>query len=521
MADVLLLLVLIPALAALLIMALSSKATGMIRAVGLLGALIPAAFAIAAYAAFNHGATGAIGATALQYPFTVRWLAVANAFNMLTLHIQFAFGVDGVSMPLVVLVGVVSTLSCVRSFRITERAKSHYVWMLFLTMGLYGVFAASDLFMFFFFLESTLVSSYFLISIWGGERRHYAATKFLIYRGFASVVLLAGLIGLAYTFAAQAQSVSNSVVLPNAPNFLSLSIAQLIAEVQLIQLPAATQNVLFLVFLLAVLIEEAFVPFHTWLPDTHENSDTGTNMMIGGALMKIGLYVLLRFGAELLPLGLQHYATLLAVLGVISILYGAVVAIASRDWRRLIAFSSISHMGLVLLAIGSLQAIGIQGAVFMLVSSGLLTALLFFTVGAQADRTGTFTIANLGGLSKSLPVISGVMLVAALGSVGLPGMSGFISEFSLFVGSFTTFPVLSALGTLGMILAALYLLYAMQRTTFGPVETRVTEMADASAVEYVPMVVLVALVVLIGVYPDVLGNVVHGTAQAIAARIGG
>jgi len=229
----------------------------------------------------------------------------------------------------------------------------------------------------------------------------------------------------------------------------------------------------------------------------------------------------LRFAVEMLPEGLAQYGTLVGVLGVISILYGALAAIAQKDWRRLIAFSSISHMGLVLLAIASMNVIGLQGAVFMLVSSGLLTALLFYTVGAQAERTKSFTFATLGGLSKSLPVISGVMLVAALGSVGLPGMSGFISEFTLFVGSFAVFPWLSAVATLGMILAALYLLYAMQRTTFGPQRAEYDGFVDARASEWVPLVVLVALVVWIGVYPAVLGDVVHGTVQAIAARIGG
>ncbi|MCI0183386.1 complex I subunit 4 family protein [Sulfoacidibacillus ferrooxidans] len=515
MEDVLMLIVVIPLLAGLLVLAMPARSHGIIRAVAFIGALIPACFSLSAYLAFDKRITD------LQYPFTTTWMNIDNAFNMLTLHINLSFGVDGISMPLVMLVGVVSTLTMIRSFKVTERVKSHYFWMLFLTMGLYGVFAASDIFTFFFFLESTLVASYLLINTWGGELRHYAATKFLIYRGLASVVLLAGLIGLAYVYAVKAQAASSTIMIPNAPDFLTLSISQLLTEARLIQIPAATQNVLFLVFLLAVLIEEAFVPFHTWLPDTHEQSDTGTNMMIGGALMKIGLYVMLRFAVSMLPLGLAHYAMWLAVLGLISILYGAIVAVASKDWRRLIAFSSISHMGLVLLAIGSMQEIGIQGAVFMLVSSGLLTSLLFFTVGAQADRTGTFAIENLGGLSKSLPVISGVMLVAALGFVGLPGLSGFISEFSLFVGGFAAFPTLSALATLSMIFAAFYLLWAMQRTTFGPVNTSLPEMADAEAIEYVPMVVLVILVVLIGVFPGVLGDVVHGTAQAIAARIGG
>ena len=515
MADALFLIVLVPVLAALLVLCLPGRSVAVIRGVGLTGTLLALGFAVAAYALFDHGARG------FQFPFAVPWLTVPDAYEGAPLMIRFALGVDGISMPLVALTGVVSVMAAIRSFTVEKRVKAHYFWQLALVAGLYGVFAAADMFTFFFFLESTLVATYFLIGIWGNERRQYAAVKFLIYRGAASVILLAGLIGTAYAFAQQAEAVSTQVYLPFSPDFLSLSIHQMLGEAAKFQLPTGTQNVLYLVFLLAVLMEEAFFPFHTWLPDAHEQSDTGTNMLIGGVLMKIGLYVLLRFAVGLLPQGLADYAWLTGLIGVVSILYGAFVACAQKDWRRLIAFSSISHMGLVLLAIASQQAIGLQGAVFMLVSSGLLTALLFYTVGAQADRTKTFAIRNLGGLSKSLPVLSGVLLVAALGSVGLPGLSGFISEFSLFVGSFAVFPALAAIGTGGMILAALYLLHAMQRTTFGPQRAEYDRLPDARPVEYVPMVALVALVVLIGVFPEVLGGVVHTTVQAFGAQIGG
>ncbi len=515
MNDALFLTVLLPALAALFVLFVPARAASAVRGVSLTAQLLALLFALAAYIGFNKGMA------VFQFPFAATWLTVPNAFGTTPLVIRFAFGADGISMPLILLTGVVGLMASMRSHSIHERVKEHYFWQLLLTAGLYGVFASADLFTFFFFLEATLVTTYFLISVWGNEGRRRAATKFLIYRGLASVVLLAGFIGLAYSYAVQAQGASMQVYLGFAPNFLSLSIPQLISEAGKFQLSIAAQDALYLVFLLAVLVEEAFVPFHTWLPDAHEQADTGTNMLIGGVLMKIGLYILLRFAVELLPQGLQQFAWLTGLLGVISIIYGALVALAQKDWRRLIAFSSISHMGLVLLAIASLQAVGLQGAVFMLVSSGLLTALLFYAVGAQADRTKTFEIKNLGGLSKSLPVISGVLLVAALGSVGLPGMSGFISEFALFLGSFATFPWLAAVGTLGMILVALYLLYAMQRTTFGPQRTEYDQLADARPVEYVAMAVFVALVILIGVYPSVLGDVVHTTVQSIAGRIGG
>lgn len=515
MADVLFLVVIVPVIAALLLLFLSPKAQSVIKGVGFIGTLIPAIFALLAYVDYQTGQSG------MQFPFALTWLQVPNAWQTMPLTIQFAFSTDGISLPLVMLVGVVSLMASIRSFRVEHRVKSHYFWQLLLIAGMYGVFAANDLFTLFFFIEVTLVACYFLIGIFGNERRHYAATKFLIYRGVASVVLLAGLIGLAYEYATTALQYSSSVYIPYAPHLFTLSISNLLTEASQFALPASVQGPLFLVFLLAVLIEEAFVPFHTWLPDTHEQSDTSTNMLIGGALMKIGLYILIRFAVEMLPQGLAQYQMLVGVLGVISILYGAFAAIAAKDWRRLIAFSSISHMGLVLLAIAAMNVLGLQGAIFMLVSSGLLTALLFYAVGAQAERTKSYAFSTLGGLSKSLPVLSGVLLVAALGSVGLPGMSGFISEFTLFVGSFTAFPWLSAVATLGMILGALYLLFAMQRTTFGPQRTEYEGLVDARSTEWVPLVVLVALVVWIGVYPSILGDVVHGTVQAIAARIGG
>jgi NADH-quinone oxidoreductase subunit M len=277
---------------------------------------------------------------------------------------------------------------------------------------------------------------------------------------------------------------------------------------------------LFLFLLLAVFIEEAFVPFHTWLPTAHESADTPTSMILGGILTKTGAYILLRFGVGLLPGEVRHYGVLIAVFGVINILYGAFAAWAQKDWRRLIAFGSISHMGLVLLGIAALNPAGLQGAMFMIVSSGLLTALLFFLVGAIKDRTETSLIPSLGGLSRSLPMLSGFLLVAALGSLGLPLTSGFISEIQAFIGGFGTYPIISFFGVLGVILSAVYLLYAMQKTTFGPLDQRYGELVDATPREYVPAVALIALVLVIGIDPKVIGDLFGLSVNALM-RIGG
>ncbi|KYP81473.1 hypothetical protein AYJ22_07580 [Ferroacidibacillus organovorans] len=289
MQNVLLMIVLIPVIAALLILPLKARAHAITRSIGMLGSLLSALFALAAYIAFQRSDA------AYQFVLSVPWATINNAFAGTPLTITFAFAVDGISLPLVMLTGIVSVMAALRSFRVTERVKAHYVWQMLLVSGLYGVFAAADLFTFFFFLEVTLVASFFLILIFGQERREYAAFKFLIYRGIASVFLLLGFVGLAYALANSATTVSASQYMAYGPNFMSLNLLQLLDESVKAPLALGAQTWLFFVFLFAVLIEEAFVPFHTWLIDTHEQSDTSTNMLIGGVLMKVGLYIMLRF----------------------------------------------------------------------------------------------------------------------------------------------------------------------------------------------------------------------------------
>lgn len=247
-------------------------------------------------------------------------------------------------------------------------------------------------------------------------------------------------------------------------------------------------------------------------------------MLVGGVLMKIGAYVLLRMGVGILPDAVHHFSTMIAVFGVLSIVYGGWLAIVQKDWRRLVAFSAISHMGVMLLGVAAMNPAGLQGALFMTVSSGLLSGLLFYLLGAMQERTHTLEISKLGGLSKSMPILSGFLLVAALGSLGLPGTSGFVSEILSFTGSFMLFPKLSAVGTAGIILAAVYLLWAIQRTTFGPIQAihdHPPEQLDVRSLEYVPSVVLTALVIMLGLFPSLIGNLFNPTITQLLSRMGG
>ncbi|WP_029422307.1 complex I subunit 4 family protein [Alicyclobacillus macrosporangiidus] len=510
--------VLAPLIAAVLILVVPGLRAGAHRALGLLGSAAALVLALAAWDRFQYGTS------AYQEVSRLHWFTLPALWQQSDLSIGLSFGVDGLSLPLVLLAAFISLLAGVAAPRTLERTRLYYFWIELATAGILGVFTAMDLFTFLLALELSLFAAFFLIYLFGEAGSRKAAFKFLLYRGLASVLFLAALVGLAYgaaggfgTTQADTQGIVNGA---GALTFDIPTLTDTLHKASEAFFTPHARSVLFLILLLGVLVEEAFVPFHTWLPTTHEFSETTTNMLIGGVLTKTGAYALLRFGVGLLPGEVRHYGVLMAVLGVINILYGAFAAWAQKDWRRLIAFGSISHMGLVLLGVAALNAAGLQGAMFMMVSSGLLTALLFFLTGAIKERTQTALIPSLGGLSRPMPMLSGFLLVAALGSLGLPLTSGFVSEIQAFIGGFGTYPAISFVGVIGIILSAVYLLYAMEKTTFGPAKQSYTGLADATPREYVPTVVLTALVLLIGVYPSVIGNLFGLSVQALL-RIGG
>ena len=505
-ANVLTLIVFLPLLGALVLGFVPRGGHKQSRAIALIATLLPLIFAGVLYSNFDSGSNAG-----MQYTESHQWIHIGHVFNDKTLVIGYDLGVDGLSMPFLLLTAIISFLGVLASSKVEHRAKEYYIWYLILVTGLYGCFVALDLFLFFLFLEATLVPMYFLIGIWGGDRKGKVAAKFLVYRGIASVGILIAFVGLAFQAAAVNGDISMNMT----------SIIDAFAKAPADMISHSWKEGIFLTLLIAILIEEAFFPFHTWLPDTHEQAPSAISMVVGGVLMKIGAYVLFRIGVGALPDMVKYFATLIAVLGVINIIYAALVALVQRDWRRLLAFSSISHMGVVLLGVAAMNQSGLQGGIFMTVSSGLLSALLFFLIGAIKERTGTSNIPALGGLSKPLPILSGFLLAAALGSLGLPAMSGFVSEIVAFMGAFAAFPVLAALGTAGVILAAVYLLWAMQRTTYGPTSAQLEGLSDARAIDYVPMVVLTALIILIGVYPSILGDLVNHTVSSYVTRIGG
>ncbi|MCE2499521.1 MAG: NADH-quinone oxidoreductase subunit M [Dehalococcoidia bacterium] len=416
-----------------------------------------------------------------------------------TVHASYLLGVDGISAPLVMLTGLLGLCAVFVSFHISHRVREYFIWLFVLQTAVLGVFTALDFLLFFLFWEIELVPMYLLISTWGTGRREYSAMKFLIFTILGSAFMLVAILGV---------FVSSGVDSFNMTRLLEVGGA---LDATRAALP---MGVLFWLFFIAFAVKLPTWPVHTWLPDAHTDAPTAGSVMLAGVMLKMGGYGLLRVNAAMFPEQLQTYALPVVVLGVISVLYGAVVTLRQTDLKRLIAYSSVSHMGLVLLGLGSVAAVGgalsdagLTGAAMQLFTHGTITGLLFVAVGILYEKTHTRHIPDLGGLANRMPLVATAFLVAGAASLGLPTLSGFVSELLVFFGGFRAFPALTILAVLGIILAAGYILWMLQRTLFGPRPSRWDDLSDASPVELVPVALLVVSIVVVGVYPAWLTDV--------------
>ncbi|SER61998.1 NADH-quinone oxidoreductase subunit M [Salisediminibacterium halotolerans] len=509
MGNILLWLIVVPLVGALLILTIPREYTNVIRSLAGLTAAVALVLSLVLWGMFDRGAAG------MQFYEQLEW------FTLGFMQVNFEIGADGLSVPLIALTTIVTLFSIVASFTIEHRVKEFYVWTLVLLTGMLGVFVALDMFLFFLFFELTLIPMFFLIGIWGGKMREYASFKFLIYTGLGSGIMFITFIVI-YVQAAL-------VSFPDPMSFSIVELTEAYTEGAAAgAVGGAMKGGMFLALFTAFAIKLPVFPFHTWLPNAHVEAPTAASMILAGVLLKMGGYGLIRVGFGIMPDQAARFATLIAVLGVINIIYGALLALVQTDLKALVAYSSISHMGIVLLGIASITEAGMQGAIFQLVSHGFISALLFFMVGAIYSRTKTRTISEMGGLSHSVPVLAGFMLAAAMASLGLPGMSGFVSELMAFIGIFGApaeiLPQAVTLGVIavvGIIFTAAYLLWAMQRTTFGPPKEKYAGLVDAKPLEYVPMVGLLAFTILIGVYPFILSDVINTTVIDLVSKIGG
>ncbi len=461
--------VFLPLAGALLLALVPKEADKLIRAITLVITTATFLASIVVVALFNAADSG------FQLVERHQWVPSAGA--------NYTLGIDGISLWLVLLTTLLFPISVLASQRVGHRVKAFHVVLLVLETGILGVFVALDLLLFYVFWEGMLIPMYFLIGMWGYGRRVYAAVKFFLYTLAGSLLMLAGIVALYFiggrTFDLTELFRANIAFNP--------------------------QMWLFAAFFVSFAIKVPIFPLHTWLPDAHTEAPTAGSVVLAGVLLKMGAYGFLRFSIPLFPDASRRFAPWLALLGVIGIVYGGVVSIVQKDLKRLIAYSSVSHMGFVVLGIAALTASATSGSVLQMLSHGLVTGLLFLLVGMLYERAHTREIADLKGINRMMPVFGGVFLFASLASLGLPGLSGFVGEFLILNGTFDVYRGLAIAGTTGVVLAAVYLLWAYERVFTGPAKVpesqRRSVWRDMSVREIVVVAPLIALILFIGLYP--------------------
>ncbi len=427
--------------------------------------------------------------------------------------IQYQVGADGLAVALVVLTTTMSWISILASFKpIQTRVKEYMISFLVLEVGMIGVFIALDLFLFYIFWEVVLVPMYLIIGIWGGANRIYATIKFVLYTLVGSLLMLVAILATAFAY----QSATGSWA--GAFDFLTLrQFAETSGFADGLQLAA------FLAFFLAFAIKVPMFPFHTWLPDAHTEAPTAGSVILAAVMLKLGAYGFIRFALPLFPDAAQTFAPAIIVLSLIAIIYGAVVAMVQPDLKRLVAYSSVSHMGFVTLGIFVFTEQGLQGAILQMINHGLITGALFLLVGVIYERTHDRTIAKMGGLAGRTPVYAAVFGFFVFASAGLPGLSGFVGEFLVLVGTFEVAPAAAAIAAFVMILAAGYLLFMYGRIVFGELSDFLKglgdHLTDMTPVEILTLVPLGILVVIFGIQPGLLLGLIRGTVDATLASV--
>jgi NADH-quinone oxidoreductase subunit M len=434
---------------------------------------------------------------AMQFVTDVAWVPQAG--------IHYHLGVDGISITMLALSSLLGLLAVIASWKITDRAPAYFAMLLLLQVGMNGVFVALDFVLFYMFWELVLVPMFFLIGMWGGARREYASVKFFIYTLAGSVFMLVGMIALYLN-----TGTFDMVALARAGGGGAFGLA--------------FQNWVFLAFFLGFAVKVPLFPLHTWLPDAHTEAPTAASVLLAGILLKMGTYGFIRVSLPMLPDAARMWAPWIAVLAVISIVYGAAVAFAQTDLKKLVAYSSVSHMGFVMLGIFSLTTAGLNGAVAVMFSHGIVTGMLFLIVGMVYDRTHTRQIADISGLSSAMPVMGGLLAFASFASLGLPGLSGFVGEFLSLIGSWQSAVIphwITVIAAVGVLLAAAYMLWMVLRVVLGTPSDVVRGLPDASPRELAVLAPLVAFTLVVGVSWSSLLGFVDPAVKALVALVGG
>jgi NADH-quinone oxidoreductase subunit M len=446
-----------------------------------------------------------------QWYISVPWINVS--LGSLTFKVNYALGADGLSITMLVLNGLLSFLAVIGSWKIEKRPRFYFALLLILEFGVMGVFAAFDLFLFILFWEVELIPMFLLIGIWGGQRREYAAWKFLIYTLVGSAFTLVGIFLIYFKtggadasfqhFAQTAPTLAGS--LPFIGGTVSLAL------------------VIFLLLFTGFAVKIPMWPVHTWLPDAHTEAPTAVSVLLAGVLLKMGAYGLIRICLGFAPHGATEFAPLLGILAAINVLWGAGASMVQSDMKKMIAYSSVSHMGYVLLGVAAAAALGplnmnfrqaaLTGAALQMFTHGTITGMLFFAVGVLYEKAHTREIDAFGGIGKRMPTLMLLYTIACFASLGLPGLSGFVAEYLVFTGSFATLPVATICAAFGVVLTAGYLLWMLRRSYWGPLNMKWSWLTDATALEAFPLVALTVVILFVGIYPQPMVDLLTPSLQ--------
>ena len=482
----------LPLVGALLTLAIPGERKDLIRMVGLGTSAFVAGLGLLLWMNFEPAVAAA------QMVIDLAWFELPGAGGETTVH--YKLGVDGLSILLVVLTTSLMPIVALSSWsHVTHRIKEFTIWLLVMETGMLGVFLSLDLVLFYFFWEISLIPLYFLIGVWGGEKRLYATVKFFLFTLAGSLVMMIGVIALIYRLG-------------------TTDVEELLTAAA--TLPADMQGWLFLSFALAFAIKVPVVPFHTWLADAHTEAPTSGSVLLAGVLLKMGTYGLIRFGIAMFPAAAVAWSPLFMALGAIGIVYGAFLAMAQSDLKRLVACSSVSHLGFCVLGMFALTHVGLSGSVLQMVNHGLSTGLLFLLVGMIYERRHTRSLDQFGGLAASMPLFALFFVVTVLSSVGLPGLNGFVGEYLILLGAFQASPFWAIVSVTGVIFGAVYLLMATRRVLFGPLDRDENKaLVDLNWREMGMMIPMVAMTFVIGVAPRPFLARIDPAVEAVVERI--